>query len=139
MGGDSAPLLHSGETSPVVLHPALETSAQERQGPVAAGSEEGHKSGQRDFLSYEERLRELGLFRLKKRRLWRDLIAAFQYLKGTYRKDRDKLLSGGCCNSTRGNSFKLKESRFRLDTRKKFFTMRLVKHWYRLPREVVDA
>lgn len=35
--------------------------------------------------------------------------------------------------------FKLKESQFRLDTRKKFFTMKLVKQRHRLPREVVDA
>jgi len=92
-----------------------------------------------EHLSYEERLRELGLFCLEKRRLRGDLIAAFQYLKGACRKDGENIFGRAYCNRMRANGFKVREGRFRLDIRKMFFTMRVVKQWKRLPREVVDA
>ena len=62
-----------------------------------------------EHLSYEDRLKELGLLSLEKRRLQDDLIAAFCYLKGSYRKEGDRLFSRICCYRTRGNGFKLKE------------------------------
>jgi len=95
-----------------------------------------------EHLSYEEseeRQRELGLFSLEKRRLQGDLIAAFQYLKGAYRKDGENLFSKAYCNRTRSNGFTLREGIFSLDIRKKFLTKQVLKHWHRLPREVEEA
>ena len=79
----------------------------------------------------------MGLFSLEKRRLQGDLIAAFQYSKGTYRKDGDKLFSRDNSDRTRGNGSKLKEGRFGLDISKKFFTLSVVRSWNRLPRTAV--
>ena len=66
-----------------------------------------------EHLSYKDRLRELGLFSLEKRRLWGDLIAAFQYLKEAYKQEGSKLFERADNSRTRGNGFKLKQGRFR--------------------------
>ena len=85
-----------------------------------------------EHLTYEDRLGQLRLFSLEKRRLQGHLIVAFQYLMGAYRKAGEGLFNRECSNRMRGNGLKLKEGRFRLDIRKKFFTVRVVRHWNRL-------
>jgi len=62
-----------------------------------------------------------------------------QYLEEACRKDGENLFSKACCNRTRSNDFKLRVGRFRLGVMKKFFTVRMVKHWNRLPRQAVEA
>ena len=66
-----------------------------------------------EHLPCEDRLRELGLFSLEKRRLQEDLIVAFQYLKGAYRKAEEGHFIRADSNRMRGNGFKLEEGRFR--------------------------
>ena len=89
-----------------------------------------------EHLPCEDRLRELGLFSLEKRRLWDGLIAAFQYLKGTYKQEGSQFLTRVDNDRTRGNGLKLKEGRFRLDVRGKFFTMRVVRCWNSCPERL---
>ena len=79
------------------------------------------------------------MFSLEKRRLWRDLRSTFQYRKGGYKNEEDRFFSRVCGDRTRGCDFKLEKGRFRLDIRKKLFTVKVVKYWNMLSREVVDA
>ena len=55
------------------------------------------------------------------------------------KKEGDRLFSRVCGDRIRGKGFKLKEWRFRLDIRTKFFTIKVVRQWHRLPRKVLDA
>ena len=86
-------------------------SAQERHGPAGMGPEEATKMiwGLKHLVC-EERLRELGLFSVEKRRRQGDPRSDFQYLKGTCKKDGDRLFSRACCDRTRSNGFKLKRT-----------------------------
>ncbi|GAB0178423.1 hypothetical protein GRJ2_000307600 [Grus japonensis] len=83
-------------------------------------------------LTYEERLRELGLFILEKRGLRADLINVYKYLKGGCKGDGARLFLLVPSDRTRGNRHKLKHRRCCLK-------IRVTKRWHRLLRKVVES
>ena len=92
-----------------------------------------------NHLPCEERLSDLGLFSLEKRRLRRDLTNVYKYLKCGSQRDMANLFSAACGDRSRGNGHKLEHRKFRTNMQRNFFTVRVTEHWNRLPREVGDS
>ena len=88
--------------------------------------------------TYEERLAEVNLFSLKKRRLRGDLIEVFKIFKGFSKWENHITLANRNYN-TRGHSLKIDKQHCRTDIRKHFFTQRVVNDWNSLPEEVVEC
>ena len=88
---------------------------------------------------YEERLWDLNLFSLQKRRLRGDLVACDKLVRGDQQALGESLFHRALPGVTRNNGHKLVDSRFRLDTRRRYFTVKAARIWNQLPREVVLA
>ena len=59
--------------------------------------------------------------------------------EGGYKDAGEGLFIRDWSDRTRSDGFKLKQGKFRLEIRKKFFTVRVLRHWHRVPREAVAA
>ena len=119
------------------LSPVLGSSVQERQGTSRESPVEGYKDVRGlEHLSYEERLSNLDLFSLEKRRLSGDLI--YKYLRSRRQRDEARLFSVMCGDRTRGNGHKLKHRKVCTNVCENFFMLRVIEHGNRLPRMVVN-
>ena len=88
---------------------------------------------------YEERLEELNLFSLTKRRIRGDLIEVFKIFKGFSNLDSSKYFTIDHNNVTRNNGFKIIPRRFKSLEAKYFFFNRIVNIWNKLPSEIVNS
>ena len=89
--------------------------------------------------SYEDRLEELKLFSLTKRRLRGDLIEVFKIMKGFDNLDMNKYFEIDRSNQTRSNGYKIIGKRFQSHEAKFFFFNRVVNVWNKLPYDTVNS
>jgi len=91
-------------------------------------------------LTYEDRLKKLGIYSLEKRRLRGDLIEAYKILTGKERVDKDKFFTPALSDhGLRGHTWKLFKPRCRSTIRRSFFSNRVINVWNSLLQHVVDA
>jgi len=81
-----------------------------------------------EHLSYNERLKELGLFSLEKKRLKGELKNVHKYMKEGCKEDRARLFSVVRSSRTRGKGHQVEHRRFPLNTRKQVFTVKVTEH-----------
>ena len=90
-------------------------------------------------LSYEERLKETGLYSLERSWLRGDMIEMFKIMKGEDKISEDELFNRVDSDRTRGHSLRVKKRRVKMVVRQGTFTQRVVNAWNALPRKVVTA
>jgi ribonuclease P/MRP protein subunit RPP40 len=88
-------------------------------------------------MPYEDRLKSLGLFSLRRRRARGDLIETFKILKGITKGDVRHLFELAPNRGTRGHNLKLRKTHAHLTGRANFFSNRVINMWNKLPMEVV--
>lgn len=129
-----------------LVHTTTETLPQVLCSVVSPSLQKGYRYIQRrvtkavkglENKTYEEWLRDLGLFCLKKRRLKGNLIALYSHLKPSCSEEGACLFSQVTNGKIWGNSFNLHQLKFRLDIRKNFLMFRAAKHWDTVPKEMV--
>lgn len=90
-------------------------------------------------LPYTDRLQSLGLWSLEERRNRADLLEVFRMYKGWSKISFDSMFTLSHVTVTRGHTAKITKNRCRLDSRRHFFSERVIDRWNRLPQHIIDS